>query len=215
MKEKPTLLIVDDDKDLLRQLEFLLEDDFDKILLSSSKADALELAKEKIDICLADVRLSETDSSNIDGIELAKELRGIAAIASAKEAYQVYKEAFSSDRFSRLAAQGARRQRLLWASTGTKDPSYSDVKYVEALIGSDTVNTMPMETLNAYRDHGDPAPRLEESAGEAVRNLRRLAEVGLDLTAITQQLEDEGVRKFADSFDRLTATLKEKHGVAI
>ncbi len=153
------------------------------------------------------------DKTALDGgarAEMAKGLRGAAAVASARAAYQVYKEAFSSGRFNRLAARGARRQRLLWASTGTKDPSYSDVKYVEALIGANTVNTMTLETLDAYRLHGEPAPRLEESPGESVRIPGRLAEVGLDLTAITQRLEDEGVRKFEDSSDRLMAALKEK-----
>jgi transaldolase len=168
----------------------------------------------RIDV-LVDSVLDTTASAGGARAEMARQLRGAAAIASARAAYQVYKEAFSSDRFSRLAARGARRQRLLWASTGTKDPSYSDVKYVEALIGANTVNTMPLETINAYRLHGDPAPRLDESTGESVRILGRLAEGGLDLVAITQQLEDEGVRKFADSFDRLVGTLKEKHAEAI
>ncbi len=180
----------------------------------STVASVASFFLSRIDV-LVDSLLEKTAASEGAKAETARSLRGAAAIASAKAAYQVYKEAFPSDRFSRLATKGARRQRLLWASTGTKDPSYSDVKYVEALIGANTVNTMPMETLNAYRHHGDPAPRLEESAGESVRNLGRLAEVGLDLTAITQQLEDEGVRKFADSFDRLMATLKEKRDAAI
>jgi len=180
----------------------------------STLASVASFFLSRIDV-LVDSLLDKTAAAGGAKAELAKELRGTAAIASAKAAYQVYKEAFSSDRFSRLAARGARRQRLLWASTGTKDPSYSDVKYVEALIGANTVNTLPLETINAYRDHGDPAPRLEESAGESVRILGRLAEVGLDLTAITQKLENDGVRKFEDSFDRLIATLKEKHDTAI
>lgn len=162
----------------------------------------------RIDV-LVDSLLDRAAADTGARAELARQLRGAAAVASARVAYQVYKEAFSSDRFSRLAAKGARQQRLLWASTSTKDPSYSDVKYVESLIGANTVNTMPLETIDAYRLHGDPAPRLEESVEESRRVLGRLAEVGLDLAAIAQQMEDEGVRKFADSFDRLMATLQQ------
>ncbi|MDM7998501.1 MAG: transaldolase [Dehalococcoidia bacterium] len=168
----------------------------------------------RIDV-LADHMLDKAAAAGGAKAELARQLRGATAIASAKVAYQVYKQAFSSDRFDKLAAMGARRQRLLWASTGTKDPSYSDVKYVEALIGANTVNTMPLETINAYRLHGDPAPRLEESAAESQHVLDRLAEAGLDLAAITQQLEDEGVRKFADSYDRLLAAIEQKRDAAL
>ena len=168
----------------------------------------------RIDV-LVDSLLDRAATGTGARAELARQLRGAAAVASARVAYQVYKETFSSDRFSRLAAKGARRQRLLWASTSTKDPSYSDVKYVEPLIGANTVNTMPLETIDAYRLHGDPAPRLEESVEESRRVLGRLAEVGLDLAAITQQLEDEGVRKFADSFDRLMAALQQTRDAVI
>ena len=132
---------------------------------------------------------------------------GQVAVASAKMAYQIYKERFGGDRFQKLSAAGARVQRLLWASTGTKNPSYSDVKYVEALIGPDTVNTVPIETLNAYRDHGKPKARLEEKVDEACEILARLPELGIDLDAATQQLEDEGVEKFNQPFDKLMATL--------
>ena len=111
-------------------------------------------------------------------LDLAKKVRGQVAIASAKMAYQIYKEIFGSDRFRKLAAQGARVQRLLWASTSTKNPDYSDVKYVEALIGPDTVNTAPLETLDAYRDHGEPKARLEQDVKEARRVLERLAGTG-------------------------------------
>jgi transaldolase/glucose-6-phosphate isomerase len=147
--------------------------------------------------------------------EMAGALRGHAAIASAKVAYQMYREIFASERFRKLTARGARTQRLLWASTGTKNPAYSDVKYVEALIGPETVNTMPLETLNAYRDHGNPAPRLEEAVEEARCILAQLPEAGIDLEAVTQQLEKEGVQKFIVPFDRLMATLEEKCGAAL
>ncbi|MBE9501331.1 MAG: bifunctional transaldolase/phosoglucose isomerase [Chloroflexi bacterium] len=147
--------------------------------------------------------------------EIATTLHGHVAIASAKVAYQMYKEIFASERFRKLAVQGARTQRPLWASTGTKNPTYSDVKYVEELIGPDTVNTMPLETLNAYRDHGNPAPRLEEAVEEAHRTLDRLSEAGIDLEAVTRQLEKEGVHKFIVPFDRLMTTLEEKCAAAL
>ena len=99
-------------------------------------------------------------------------------------------------------------QRLLWASTSTKNPAYSDVKYVEALIGKNTVDTVPMETLEAYRDHGNPKPELDQNIAEAKKIFEQLPKLGIDMDKITQQLEDEGVEKFAKSFDQLTATLK-------
>ena len=146
---------------------------------------------------------------------LAATLHGEVAIYSAKAAYQIYKEIFESERFGKLKAQGARTQRLLWASTSTKNPAYSDLKYVEALIGPETINTIPLETLAAYRDHGKPASRLTNDAEKASENLRRLGEVGIDLDAATQQLEDEGVQKFVKAFDLLMNTLKEKRAAAV
>jgi transaldolase len=142
--------------------------------------------------------------------ELAKRVRGQVAIASAKMAYQIYKEIFGSSWFRKLAAQGARAQRLLWASTGTKNPDYSDVKYVEALIGPDTVNTAPLETLDAYRDHGEPKARLEQDVQEARRVLERLPELGISIDTVTQQLKDEGVEKFNKPFDKLMETLAQR-----
>ena len=109
---------------------------------------------------LVDSLLSKIIAQGGEKTDLAKTLRGQAAIASAKVAYQIYREIFGSDRFKTLADQGARVQRLLWASTSTKNPDDSDVKYMEALIGPDTVNTAPLKTLDAYRDHGDPKARL-------------------------------------------------------
>ena len=124
-------------------------------------------------------------------------------------------EIFESERFGKLKAQGARTQRLLWASTSTKNPAYSDLKYVEALIGPETVDTIPLETLAAYRDHGKPASRLTNDAEKASGTLRRLGEVGIDLDAATQQLEDEGIQKFVKAFDHLMNTLKEKRAAAL
>ena len=142
--------------------------------------------------------------------DLAKKNLGRTAIASAKMAYQIYKELFGSERFKTLAAAGARSQRLLWASTSTKNPDYSDVKYVEALIGPDTVDTVPMETLDAYRDHGIPQARLDEDVPQARRVLEQLADVGIHINYVTQQLEDEGVRKFIEPFDHLMQTLAQR-----
>lgn len=142
--------------------------------------------------------------------DFAKEARGQVAVASARMAYHIYKDIFGGDRFKKLAAQGARVQRLLWASTGAKNPDYSDVKYVEALIGPDTVNTAPLETLDAYRDHGDPKARLEQDVEEARRVLKLLPELGISLDKATQQLENEGVTKFNEPFDKLMEALAQR-----
>ncbi len=163
----------------------------------------------RIDVLL-DPRLEKLAAAGGPGARTARDLIGQVAIASAGTAYTIYQEIFGSDRFKQLAAQGARPQRLLWASTSTKNPAYPDIKYVEPLIGPDTVNTLPPETLEAYRDHGDPAPRLTEEVDRAAGVLSRLAELGLDLDQATQQLEDEGVEKFSQPFDSLMATLEAK-----
>ncbi len=141
---------------------------------------------------------------------LDKRVHGQVAIASAKMAYQIFKEIFGSERFKKLAVQGARVQRLLWASTSTKNPAYTDVKYVEALIGPDTVNTAPLETLNAYRDHGDPKARLEENVHDARWVLEELPNLGINIDDVTQKLEDEGVEKFNQPFDKLMETLAQR-----
>ena len=142
--------------------------------------------------------------------DIAKKVHGQVAIASAKMAYQIYKEIFGNNRFKKLADKGARVQRLLWASTGTKNPDYSDVKYVESLIGPDTVNTVPLETIDAYRDHGDPKSRLEQNVEEARWVMARLPELGVNIDKVTGQLEDEGVKKFDEPFDKLIETLTKK-----
>ena len=139
---------------------------------------------------------------------LAKQAKGQIAIASAKAAYQIYNDIFTGDRFMRAAAQGARTQRLLWASTSRKDPDVSDVKYLEALIGKHTVNTVPPKTLAAYRDRGQPEASLEQDEQDAHRLLSQLPELGISIDAVTQQLEDEGVDKFIKPFDKLMAALE-------
>lgn len=138
------------------------------------------------------------------------EMKGEVAIACAKNAYQIYKRMFSSERFLTLQANGGMPQRVLWASTGTKDPSFSDIKYVEALIGPETINTLPMETLEAYRDHGHPASRLEHDMDKAIAILEQLQRIGIDLKVISHQLEIAGIEKFNGPYDQLLQTIEEK-----
>ncbi len=160
----------------------------------------------RIDV-LVDKQLDQLGRSDPERLAEARALRGEAATASARLAYQDFKPIFSGARWDALTQRGARPQRLLWASTSTKDPTYRDVKYVEALIGPDTVNTLPPETLAAYRDHGEPALRLEDNVTEAREVLEKLAALGIDLTAATAQLEREGVQKFIVPYDQLLQTL--------
>ena len=159
---------------------------------------------------LVDQQLKGIVARNEAQAVAAQSLLGQVAIDNARSAYLTYKATFSEERFRRLEAKGARTQRVLWASTSTKDPSYSDVKYVEALIGPETVNTMPVETIDAYRDHGHPAARLESERSNTGWALRRLAEVGIDMEAVARRLEDEGVEKFNKPFDSLLDTLAQK-----
>ncbi|MBI1745919.1 MAG: bifunctional transaldolase/phosoglucose isomerase [Acidobacteria bacterium] len=137
-------------------------------------------------------------------------LLGQAAIANAKLAYQRFKEIFGRERFLRLKNQGARVQRPLWASTSAKNPHYRDVTYVEELIGPDTVNTIPPATFTAFRDHGRLRASLEEDVEGARHRLSKLAKTGIDLAEVTKQLQDEGVKSFAESFDTLMAVIEAK-----
>jgi len=159
---------------------------------------------------LVDPMLEKKKSAGGPEAARAERLRGQIACASAKVAYRMYKNIFADERFMKLAGKGARTQRLLWASTGTKDPAYSDVKYIETLIGPDTINTVPLETLDAYRDHGDPAVRLEAGIDEAGAAIEQLPPLGIDLAKITRQLEDDGVAKFTEAYTRLMDTLVER-----
>jgi transaldolase len=161
---------------------------------------------------LLDPLLERIVAEHIETAEVAAEVHGLVAVASAKVAYQIYKETFGADRFQKLAAQGARVQRLLWASTGTKNPEYTDVRYIEALIGPDTVNTIPVATLDAYRDHGEPEERLEEDVEKSYWVLEQLPSLEIDIDQATQQLEDEGVELFNHPFDKLLATLQKARG---
>ncbi len=168
----------------------------------------------RIDV-LVDPRLEKIIQEKGKRSTLAQRLHGQVAIASAKVAYRIFQEQFASPRFQKLAERGARPQRLLWASTSTKNPAYSDVKYVEALIGPQTINTVPVETLNAYRDHGKPEPHLAEKVDQAQELLDALPQLGIDLAEVTQQLEDEGVAKFDKSFDQLLQTLQDRRSATL
>jgi transaldolase len=140
------------------------------------------------------------------------ELKGKLAIANAKLAYQRYKEIFSGARWAALEAKGATKQRCLWASTSTKNPEYRDVMYVEELIGPETVNTMPKETIEAFQDHGEVALTLEQGLDEARKLFRDLTAAGVDYDDVIATLEREGVEKFADSFRELLGEIEAKRG---
>lgn len=154
----------------------------------------------RIDVLL-DPKLKEKKLDN---------LVGEVAIASAKEAYHIFKEVFQSDRFRQLEKKGAKKQKVLWASTSTKDPSFSDVKYVEALIGPDTINTLPLETIDAFRDHGKVANHLENNLLHASQTLQQLGSNGININEITHQLEVEGVSKFNKAYDALLKAIETK-----
>src|SRR5262245_61485544 len=147
-----------------------------------------------------------------DEVEKAQlsSLLGKIAIANTKMQYQRFKAIFGSDRFAKFKAAGARVQRPLWASTGTKNPTYSDVLYVEALIAPDTVNTLPPATYTAFRDHGKVKLAIEENLDDAHATLGRLAEIGIDIKQVCQQLQVDGVNAFADSFDGLMGSITSK-----
>jgi transaldolase len=140
----------------------------------------------------------------------AGDLQGELAIANAKLAYQIYKEVFGGARWSKLAEKGANTQRLLWASTSTKNPDYADTLYVDNLVGPETVNTMPKKTIQAVMDHAEIRPTLEEGVEEAKSLLGRLREAGLDYEDVTDILEKEGIQKFADPFNEMLEEIKNK-----
>ncbi len=140
-------------------------------------------------------------------------LRGEAATASAALAYRQFMQLYATPRWADLAGHGARAQRLLWASTSTKDPSYSDIKYVEADVYPDTVNTLPMESLAAYRDHGRPELRDASVAAEhALATMKHLADLGINVAQVDNELEREGIRKFVEPYEKLLATIDTVRG---
>jgi len=154
-------------------------------------------------------RIDTLVDSRLDTLAVSesRQLRGRAAIACARLAYQAFESALATPRWQRLADAGAQPQRLLWASTSTKDPAYSDTKYVEALIGPETVNTMTPETLAAYRDHGRPAVRIRDAIDEAEDVSAGLLDIGIDLNDVAEQLEVDGIHKFRDAYDRVVRIL--------
>jgi transaldolase len=152
---------------------------------------------------------TETDK-RLDELAGHDELKGKLGIANAKLAYQNYLETFSGPRWEALEAKGATKQRCLWASTSTKNPEYRDVMYVEELLGRDTVNTMPEETIRAFQEHGNVAETLTQGVDEARRLLDELAQAGVDYDDVVATLEEEGVQKFADSFAELLDGIRSK-----
>ncbi|TSJ36374.1 transaldolase [Mucilaginibacter corticis] len=139
-----------------------------------------------------------------------KDLKGETAISLAKAAYIIYKRMFSGERWQRLAEQGAKPQRLLWASTGVKDPAIKDTKYIEALIGPDTVDTAPLDTINAFRDHGIVNATLESGLETAGITLRQVKNAGIDLEAVSRQLEAEGIEKFKEPYQKMLQAIAAK-----
>jgi len=159
---------------------------------------------------LVDAKLDEIAATGGARAEETRQLRGEVAIASARHAYQAFEDQLASNRFRKLAARGARPQRLLWASTGTKDPAYPETKYIDALVGPHTVTTMPLATLEIWRARGRAQPeRVREDREGAMRTLRRVAAL-VPVSEIVMQLESEGVRKFVEPFDALHATIERK-----
>ena len=147
------------------------------------------------------------------GSKEALALRGKLAIANARLAYEHYEQVFSGERWEFLAGKGANTQRPLWASTSTKNPEYRDVMYVEELIGPNTVNTMPQETISAFQDHGEVrGDTVTKGVAKAHALLEQLAKVGVDYADVTETLELEGVQKFADSFEELLDGVRSKRG---
>ncbi len=160
-----------------------------------------------VDAALEDLSKKSEDE---EMLELLLDLQGTIAVVNARQANQIYTSAFSHRRFADLQAKGARKQKLLWASTSTKNPELSDTLYVDELIGPDTVNTMPEVTIAAYRDHGEPRDSLKEDVETVDQIIDQLPQLGINLAAITKQLELEGVAAFEKSFEALLAVIEEK-----
>ena len=159
---------------------------------------------------LVDSKIDEKLKATTDAKQqaLLKSLLGKVAIANGKLTYQRYQHIFSGTRWQALAAKGAQTQRVLWASTSTKNPNYRDVIYVEELIGPDTVNTMPPATIDAFRDHGKVRKSLTEDVADAARVMDDLARAGISIKEVTDKLTQDGVKLFADAFDKLLATVE-------
>jgi transaldolase len=157
-------------------------------------------------------RVDTEADKRLDAIGGHDELKGRLAVANAKLAYQNWKGVFAGERWAALEAKGASKQWCLWASTSTKNPAYRDVLYVEELIGRETINTMPEETIKAFQDHGEVALKLEQGVDEARRFFEEIEAAGVDVDDVTRVLEEEGVQKFSDSFDELLDGIRAKRG---
>lgn len=187
--------------------------------LAKAAADGLDLGRiasvasffiSRIDT-LADQRIeARIEAADEAGRERLRELMGKAAIANAKLTYRRYREIMQGEGWQALAGRGARPQRLLWASTSTKNPDYRDVLYVEELVGEDTVNTVPPATLDAFRDHGKVRKSLEEDVEGASETLAALERAGVSMREVTDRLLEDGVRLFSEAFDKLLATIEEE-----
>ena len=163
----------------------------------------------RVDTLIDGLLSQKTANATTKQLEIINQLTGQVAILNAKSAYAIYQTLYGEE-FADLAAQGGQPQRLLWASSGTKNPVYSDVLYIDSLIGADTVNTMPPATYQAFLDHGKPTETLTQGMLGAAGQLEMLAELDIDLAAACQQLEDEGVQAFAKAFNTLLAAIEQK-----
>ena len=166
----------------------------------------------RIDVMIDDLVDRKLESAEGEAKTKLEAIKGKVAIANAKIAYQKYKEIFSGDRWEALAAKGAKVQRLLWASTSTKNPEYSDVMYVDELVGMDTVNTLPPDTIEACVDHCDPGDRIEtdlDAANKVIDGLKD-EDVDIDLDKVMDDLLDEGIDKFIKPFESLMSSLEDK-----
>lgn len=159
---------------------------------------------------LVDKLIDEKLAAGAERRDLLQSLKGKAAIANAKLAYADFRKKFSTEAFAGLKNHGARVQRPLWASTSTKNPAYPDVYYVEALVGPDSVDTMPPATIVAYKDHGNPGVQIDKDVDDARRVMDHLAEVGISMDEVTKKLEEDGVASFAKSFDSLIAVVEKR-----
>jgi len=168
---------------------------------------------------LVDKWIDERIAAGAERRDLLQSLKGKAAIANAKLAYVDFRKKFSTEAFAGLRNHGAHVQRPLWASTSTKNPAYPDVYYVEALVGPDSVDTMPPATIAAYKDHGNPEVRIDKGVDDARRVMDQLAEAGIHMDEVTRKLEEDGVAAFAKSFDSLIRVVderrREKLGAAV
>jgi transaldolase len=167
----------------------------------------------RVDVLVDNMLQDEKETVDASEQQKLEALKGKIAIANARLAYQEFKQLFSGPRFAALQQRGARVQRPLWASTGAKNPVYRDVMYVEELIGPDTVNTMPLATIESFHDHGQVRLSIEDQLPEAKAQLDALADVGIHYDQVTRQLQEEGVQKFVDSFRKLFQCIETKRKV--